>query len=77
MHEDPEVPNHGKPGRGPRLVPGMTICIEPMVNSSCVGVRVLEDKWTVVEANGNPSAHFEHTVAITNGEPLIMTLEKH
>lgn len=77
MHEDPEVPNHGKPGRGPRLVPGMTICIEPMVNSSCVGVRVLDDKWTVVEANGNPSAHFEHTVAITNGEPLIMTLEKH
>ena len=77
MHEDPEVPNYGKPGRGPRLVPGMTICIEPMINSSTAEVRVLPDKWTVVEANGNLSAHFEHTVCITNGEPIIMTLEKH
>ncbi len=77
MHEDPEVPNFGKAGRGPRLVPGMTICIEPMVNESTIDVRVLPDKWTVVEANGNLSAHFEHTVCITNGEPIIMTLEKH
>lgn len=77
MHEDPEVPNFGKAGRGPRLVPGMTICIEPMVNQSCSDVRVLPDKWTVVEANGNLSAHFEHTICITNGEPLILTLEKH
>ena len=77
MHEDPEVPNFGKPGRGPRLVPGMTICIEPMINSSTSEVIVLPDKWTVVEANGNLSAHFEHTVCITNGEPIIMTLEKH
>lgn len=77
MHEDPEVPNFGKAGRGPRLVPGMTICIEPMVNSTCSNVNVLPDKWTVVEGNGNLSAHFEHTIAITNGKPLIMTLEKH
>ncbi len=77
MHEDPEVSNVGKPGRGPRLVPGMTICIEPMVNSTTAEVKVLPDKWTVVEANGNLSAHFEHTICITNGEPLIMTLEKH
>lgn len=77
MHEDPEVPNFGRPGRGPRLVPGMTICIEPMINSSTPDVIVLPDKWTVVEANGNLSAHFEHTVCITNGEPIIMTLEKH
>ena len=73
MHEDPEVPNFGKAGRGPRLVPGMTICIEPMINESTAEVRILPDKWTVVEANGNYSAHFEHTIAITNGEPIILT----
>lgn len=73
MHEDPEVPNYGKPGRGPRLVPGMVICIEPMINQSCAEVIIRPDKWTVVEANGNLSAHFEHTVAITDGEPLILT----
>ena len=77
MHEDPEVPNYGRPGRGPRLVPGMTICIEPMVNESTAEVKVLADKWTVVEANGNLSAHFEHTICITSGDPIIMTLEKH
>lgn len=73
MHEDPEVPNFGKPGRGPRLVPGMTICIEPMINETTAEIRILPDKWTVVEANGNYSAHFEHTIAIINGEPLILT----
>lgn len=73
MHEAPDVPNYGKAGRGPRLVPGMTICIEPMINESTAEIRILPDKWTVVEGNGNLSAHFEHTVAITNGEPLIMT----
>lgn len=77
MHEDPEVPNFGKAGRGPRLVPGMTICIEPMVNETTPEVKVLGDKWTVVEANGNLSAHFEHCIAITNDKPLILTLEKH
>lgn len=77
MHEDPEVPNFGKAGRGPRLVPGMTIAIEPMVNSTTPEVIILDDKWTVVEANRNLSAHFEHTVWITNGEPVILTLEHH
>lgn len=77
MHEDPEVPNFGRAGRGPRLVPGMTICIEPMVNESTPEVKILSDKWTVVEANGNLSAHFEHCIAITNDKPLIMTLETH
>lgn len=77
MHEDPEVPNFGKPGRGPRLVPGMTICIEPMINMSTPDVIILPDKWTVIEANRKLSAHFEHTICITNGEPLILTLEQH
>ena len=77
MHEDPEVPNFGKAGRGPRLVPGMTICIEPMVNESTPEVKVLADKWTVVEANGKLSAHFEHCIAITNDKPMILTLESH
>ena len=74
MHEAPDVPNVGKAGRGPRLVPGMTICIEPMINETTAEVIILPDKWTVVEANHNYSAHFEHTIAITNGEPLIMTM---
>lgn len=73
MHEPPDVPNFGKAGRGPRLVPGMTICIEPMINETTKQVVILPDKWTVVEANGNYSAHFEHTIAITTGEPLILT----
>lgn len=77
MHEDPEVPNYGRPGRGPRLVPGMTIAIEPMVNSTTAEVNILADKWTVVERNGNLSAHFEHTVCVTNDKPVILTLEKH
>lgn len=77
MHEDPEVPNFGKPGRGPRLIPGMTIAIEPMVNQTTENVNVLDDKWTVVEGNGKMSAHFEHTVLITDGEPMILTLPTH
>lgn len=77
MHEDPEVPNFGRAGRGPRLVPGMTIAIEPMVNSTSPEVIILDDHWTVVEANRNLSAHFEHTVWITNAEPVILTLEHH
>ena len=77
LHEEPEVPNFGRAGRGPRLVPGMTICIEPMVNETTPEVKVLADKWTVVEANGNLSAHFEHCVAITNDKPIILTLESH
>lgn len=77
MHEDPEVPNEGKAGHGPRLMPGMTIAIEPMVNSHVRKVRILSDKWTVVTTDGSLSCHFEHTVAITNGEPVILTLESH
>ncbi|MCH5207055.1 MAG: type I methionyl aminopeptidase [Oscillospiraceae bacterium] len=77
MHEDPEVPNEGKAGRGPRLMQGMTIAIEPMVNSHSRRVNILGDKWTVVTTDGSLSCHFEHTVAITNGEPLILTLESH
>ena len=76
MHEAPDVPNVGKAGRGPRLVPGMTICIEPMINETTAEVIILPDKWTVVEANHNYSAHFEHTIAITNGEPLILTMSE-
>ena len=77
MHEDPELPNYGKPGRGPRLVPGMTIAIEPMVNQTTEQVRVLGDNWTVVEGNSKMCAHFEHTVLITEGDPVIMTLTRH
>lgn len=77
MHEDPEVPNFGKAGRGPRLVPGMTIAIEPMVNETTENVKVLSDGWTVVEANGKMTAHFEHTVLITEDKPVILTLTSH
>ena len=70
FHEEPQVPNYGKPKRGPRLVPGMTIAIEPMVNLGGPEIRTLEDKWTVVTSDGSLSAHFEHTVAIgENGAP--------
>lgn len=77
MHEDPEVPNYGTKGRGPRLTPGMTIAIEPMVNTNSHEVKVLGDKWTVVTTDGSLSCHFEHSVAITNGEPVILTLPHH
>lgn len=73
LHEDPQVPNYGPPGRGPRLKPGMALAIEPMVNLGGPAVRVLGDGWTVVTADGKPSAHFEHTIAITEGDPEILT----
>jgi methionyl aminopeptidase len=73
LHEAPDIPNFGKPGKGPRLTAGMTICIEPMVNQSTPKTKVLNDNWTVVEANGNLCAHFEHTIAITEGQPIILT----
>jgi len=73
LHEEPQVPNFGKPRTGPRLKAGMTLAIEPMVNLGVCGVRILEDGWTVVTADGKPSAHFEHTVLITHGEPEILT----
>lgn len=74
LHEDPSVPNYGTPGRGIRLLPGMTIAIEPMVNEGTFEVRVLDDEWTTVTKDGKLSAHFEHTVAITPDGPKIMTL---
>ena len=73
MHEEPQVPNFGKPGRGPRLEIGMTLAIEPMVNLVGYEVVTLEDKWTVVTKDGRKSAHFEHTVAITEDGPEILT----
>ena len=74
LHEDPSVPNFGKPGRGQRLLNGMTLAIEPMVNQGTGDVKVLNDKWTTVTADGKLSAHFEHTVAITEDGPIILTL---
>jgi len=74
FHEEPQVPNYGKPRRGPRLVPGMTIAIEPMVNVGSPEIRTLDDKWTVVTQDGSLSAHFEHTVAVlADGPPRILT----
>ena len=74
LHEEPEVPNFGNPGRGPRLLPGMTIAVEPMVNEGVYDVRVLRDGWTTVTADGKLSAHYENTVLITDGEPEILTV---
>ena len=73
LHEDPSVPNYGTPGRGVRLLPGMTIAIEPMVNAGSHEVLVLGDGWTTVTRDGSLSAHFEHTVAITPNGPVILT----
>ena len=73
FHEEPQVPNYGKPNRGIRLVPGLTIAIEPMVNVGKPGIRTMPDKWTVVTVDGKRSAHFEHTVAITENGPRILT----
>ena len=74
LHEEPEVPNFGMPGRGPRLIPGMTLAIEPMVNVGTADVRILKDRWTTVTADGKLSAHYENTVLITDGEPEILTV---
>lgn len=74
MHEDLQVPNFGKPGTGPVLKPGMTFALEPMVNTGTWKTRVLSDLWTVVTDDGGLSAHFEHTIAVTDGEPRILTL---
>lgn len=74
MHEDPSVPNFGTPGRGVRLLPGMTIAIEPMINAGVHTVKTLSDGWTTVTADGKLSAHFEHSVAITSDGPVILTL---
>ena len=74
MHEDPSVPNYGTPGRGVRLLQGMTIAIEPMINAGVCDVKTLSDGWTTVTADGKLSAHFEHTIAITSEGPVILTL---
>jgi methionyl aminopeptidase len=73
MHEEPQVPNYGEPGRGPRLAEGMVLAIEPMVNAGKPAVKVLGDGWTAVTRDKSLSAHFEHTVAVTAGEPWILT----
>lgn len=75
LHEEPNVPNYGRPGRGPRLAEGTTICIEPMVNQGGPEIRTLDDDWTTVTADGTLSAHFEHTVAVTRDGPEILTVE--
>lgn len=74
LHEEPSVPNYGTPGRGVRLLSGMTIAIEPMINAGTYEVEVLDDEWTTVTADGKLSAHFEHTIAITPDGPLILTV---
>ena len=74
LHEEPNVPNYGAPGRGPILIPGMTIAVEPMVNAGTHHVRTLKDGWTTVTADGKLSAHYENTVLITDGEPEILTV---
>lgn len=73
VHEEPGVPNYGRAGRGPRLLPGMTICIEPMISLGSPKIRQLADGWTVVTADGSPSAHFERLIAITDNGPEILT----
>jgi methionyl aminopeptidase len=74
MHEDPQLPNYGNPGKGPRLKAGMVLAIEPMINLGTADVKVLPDGWTAITTDKSPSAHFEHTVAITKDGPVILTL---
>ena len=73
LHEPPQIPNFGRAGRGPRLMPGMVFAIEPMVNVGTEKVRMLDDEWTAVTADGKLSAHFEHTVLITDNGPEVLT----
>jgi methionyl aminopeptidase len=73
LHEEPQIPNYGRRGSGPKLKAGMTLAIEPMVNQGVSAVKILGDGWTVVTGDGKPSAHFEHTVLVTRGEPEILT----
>ena len=74
MHERPDVPNHGDPGRGPKLRPGITLAVEPMVNVGSPGTVLLDDGWTVVTADGSLSAHFEHTICVTEDGPEVFTV---
>jgi methionyl aminopeptidase len=74
MHEEPQIPNWGEPGRGPLLASGMTLAIEPMINAGSAEVFVADDRWSISTDDGSLSAHFEHTVAVTDGGPRILTL---
>lgn len=74
LHEDPQVPNYGPPGKGPRLQEGMVLAVEPMVNAGRYHVKTLADGWTTVTIDGKKSAHYEHTIALTSDEPLILTM---
>jgi methionyl aminopeptidase len=74
MHEDPQIPNFGPPGRGPELAPGMVFAIEPMINAGGPDISVADDRWSISTADGSLSAHFEHTVAVTEEGPRILTL---
>ena len=73
MHESPWIPNYGAKGRGPRLIPGMVFAIEPMVNAGEPEVEILDDEWTAVTADGSASAHFEHTIHVTEEGPEVLT----
>lgn len=73
MHEDPQIPNFGDPGHGPVLAPGMTLAIEPMITAGSPDVVVRDDRWTIATSDGSLASHFEHTVAVTDGEPRILT----
>lgn len=75
MHEDPQIPNYGPPGKGPRLRPGMVLAIEPMVNQGTYEIEILDDNWTVITRDRKLSAHYENTIAITEDDPIILTLE--
>ena len=74
MHEEPQIPNFGEPGRGPLLAEGMTLAIEPMITAGGPEVVLLEDRWSIVTEDGSLSAHFEHTVAVTEHGPRILTM---
>lgn len=75
MHEEPQIPNFGPAGKGPSLKEGMVFAIEPMINAGAATVRQMDDGWTVMTADGSPSAHFEHTIAITEDGPVVLTME--
>ena len=75
LHEDPEVPNYGTPNTGPRLKPGMVIAVEPMLTAKSPRIEILDDDWTVITEDGNPAAHFEHTVLVTEDGYEILTGE--
>ena len=77
MHEEPQVPNYGRRGRGKKIQEGLTIAIEPMINMGTERIKYLEDNWTIVTADGKPSAHFEHDVAVVNGKPEVLSTFKY